>query len=76
MHTNNNPADITVQLNGEPVQVASHSFTDLMRQSGIDPGQQGIAVALNNQILPRALWPETQLHDGDIIEVITAMQGG
>jgi len=36
----------------------------------------GIAVAVNNEVVPRSRWAATVLQDGDAVEVITAMQGG
>lgn len=38
--------------------------------------REGIAVALNNRIIPQALWAETILTDKDFILIITATQGG
>ncbi|KAA0127882.1 sulfur carrier protein ThiS [Chryseobacterium sp. SN22] len=38
--------------------------------------QKGIAVALNNCIIPQHSWPETLLNDKDSILIITATQGG
>lgn len=37
---------------------------------------KGIAVALNNQVIPQAQWPTTPLNDRDTILIITATQGG
>ncbi|MBL7706642.1 MAG: sulfur carrier protein ThiS [Taibaiella sp.] len=37
---------------------------------------KGIAVALNNQVVPRAQWPATPLNDRDTILIISATQGG
>jgi thiamine biosynthesis protein ThiS len=36
----------------------------------------GIAVAVNNEVVPRSQWAGTVLQEGDAVEVITAMQGG
>ncbi|WP_292009060.1 sulfur carrier protein ThiS [Chryseobacterium sp.] len=38
--------------------------------------KNGIAVAVNNRIVPRSSWPETILKDKDSILIITATQGG
>lgn len=38
--------------------------------------KKGIAVALNNRIIPISSWPDTLLHDQDSILIITATQGG
>ncbi|MDR6921632.1 sulfur carrier protein ThiS [Chryseobacterium sp. 2987] len=41
------------------------------------PGKKkGIAVALNNRIVPLSAWAETILNDKDSVLIITAAQGG
>lgn len=41
------------------------------------PGKKkGIAVALNNRIIPLSAWAETSLKDQDSVLIITATQGG
>jgi len=37
---------------------------------------KGIAVALNNQVIPRDHWNSTEIQDKDSILVVTATQGG
>jgi sulfur carrier protein len=36
----------------------------------------GVAVALNDQVVPRGDWPSTIVREADRIEVLTAVQGG
>ncbi|WHT19941.1 sulfur carrier protein ThiS [Crossiella sp. CA-258035] len=36
----------------------------------------GIAVALDGAVVPRASWAETELREGSVVEVLTAVQGG
>jgi sulfur carrier protein len=36
----------------------------------------GVAVALNDQVVPRADWNTTIVREADRIEVLTAVQGG
>ena len=36
----------------------------------------GSAVAVNGEVVPRSAWPARELHDGDRVEVLTAVQGG
>ena len=38
--------------------------------------QKGIAVAINNQVVPRALWEQQSLSAADHITIIRATQGG
>lgn len=41
------------------------------------PGKKkGIAVALNNRIIPLSAWAETILNNNDSVLIITATQGG
>ena len=37
---------------------------------------RGIAVAVNQEVVPRREWASTPLRPGDRIEIITAVQGG
>lgn len=39
-------------------------------------GVGGVAVALNNRVVPRAEWGATRLEDGDAVVVINASCGG
>ncbi|WP_028654580.1 sulfur carrier protein ThiS [Nocardioides sp. J54] len=64
-----------ITLNGEPV-AAIGSVADLLGRRLGDPAPSGVAVALNGEVLPRAQWPATPLADGDVVEVVTAVQGG
>ncbi len=36
----------------------------------------GVAVAVGGSLVPRARWDATVLHDGDSVEIVTAVQGG
>lgn len=38
--------------------------------------QNGVAVALNDQVVPRSAWLDTPLTDGDLLLVVTAIGGG
>jgi sulfur carrier protein len=42
----------------------------------ITGAHQGVAVAVNGEVVPRGGWPTRQLRDGDRVEVLTAAQGG
>lgn len=44
--------------------------------SEVSKTPKGIAVAVNNQIVPRQHWATTTLHQKDKILIITATQGG
>lgn len=41
-----------------------------------DGSVQGIAVAVNDAVVPRGLWAGTRIAPGDRVEIVTAVQGG
>lgn len=74
-------------LNGEPHEVArGATVVDLVAEltdrpltsdgTPTDGGPLGVAVALDSVVVPRSRWGSTTLHEGQHVEVITAMQGG
>lgn len=67
--------DGTVTVNGHPVPVgAERPLVDVVRAAGADP--TGIAVALNATVVARSAWPVTTVRAGDVVEIVTAVQGG
>lgn len=39
-------------------------------------GGARVAVAVNGAVVPRSQWDETDLRDGDAVELLTAVAGG
>jgi sulfur carrier protein len=37
---------------------------------------RGIAIAINNEVIPKSSWHELELKDSDRVTIITATQGG
>lgn len=68
----------SVTINGEERRVRNGiRIPDLLRLAGLDPEQvRGVAVAVNDEVVPRREWPEQAINEGDRIEVVTAKQGG
>ncbi|WP_243791348.1 sulfur carrier protein ThiS [Saccharopolyspora gloriosae] len=64
-----------VVINGSarPVDVDATLATALA-EFGV--AEQGVAVAVDGTVVPRASWTATELRDGAAIEVLTAVQGG
>lgn len=69
---------IQITLNGDPhVLEEGASVADVLREMDLDPSEpKGIAVALNEEVVPKSDWYDRRLSDGDRVEVITARQGG
>lgn len=38
--------------------------------------RRGVAVAVNHEVVPRGLWTDTALADGDRVEILEPQQGG
>jgi sulfur carrier protein len=44
--------------------------------ASVSDRQTGVAVALNDQVVPRGDWTSTIVCEADRVEVLTAVQGG
>ena len=66
-----------LKVNGDDREFAAlETLVDLLRALSLDPERPGIAVALNERVIPRGELPTTRVQDGDRVEVIHAVQGG
>lgn len=66
-----------LKVNGNTEQVESPATLDrLLAAKAITLETSGVAVAVNNAVVPRAKWSQTPLGEGDTIEIIYAVQGG
>jgi sulfur carrier protein len=64
-------------LNGERADLPDDtSLAGLLARSGVDPQRRGVALARNGEVVPRGRWDDQPLADGDVIELLTATQGG
>ena len=69
-------ASFTIRVNDAPRTVAATTtLADLMRDLGL-ADRKGIAVAVNDRVVPRATWPAHVLAEAERILVIRATQGG
>jgi sulfur carrier protein len=58
-------------INGEPAEVADGTgIVDLLNE------RVGSAIAVNGEVVPRGEHASTRLEDGDVVEIVTAVQGG
>ncbi|MDQ1650316.1 MAG: sulfur carrier protein [Frankiaceae bacterium] len=49
---------------------------DLLARHGHTTAARGVAIAHNGAVVPRAEWPTQSLADGDVVELLVAVQGG
>lgn len=68
----------TLYVNGETTALPHPTPTvaALLADLGYAPDAPGVAVAVNEDLVPRSQWPTHQLHPNDRVEVVTARQGG
>lgn len=67
---------MTVYLNNKPVEVETNShLAALLRKKGLTQ-TGGIAVAINNTVIPKGDWENTPLNENDKLMIITATAGG
>ena len=66
----------TILVNGERRPLEDRRLGDLVRRLGIDPDRPGIAVAIDDEVVPRAEWPARELRGGERVEIVGATQGG
>ena len=67
-----------ILMNGETRELEEGAtVADLIEQSGagVEP-RRGIAVAVDAEVVPRSAWEDTELSEGQTVELLTAIQGG
>ena len=66
----------TITVNGAPRPFKGLSLSVLIAEAGIAPDRRGIAVAVNDAVVPRAAWARTVPRAGDVVEIVQPLQGG
>lgn len=79
MHPNPNPSNamqVTLRVNDKPHTVAhTTTLSQLLAELGVSAAK-GVAVAINDAVVPRSSWLTHRLAEGDQVLVIQATQGG
>lgn len=66
---------VSVTVNGMPRRVArSATIADVV--AAVSTARSGIAVAVNDEVVPRGGWGSRRLRERDRVEILTAVQGG
>ena len=67
---------MTIELNGEPVELEEPATvsTVVLRAGASD--RRGVAVAVDGEVVPRSAWDDTNLSEGQRVEIVGAIQGG
>lgn len=64
---------LQIKVNNQTKEIDSTSVNELLKE--LDIAANGIAIALNHIILPRASWNK-QLNENDEVTIIRATRGG
>jgi sulfur carrier protein len=62
-------------VNGRGLESVAELSVDAL-VAELTAARRGVAVAVNGTVVPRSTWAEVPLADGDVVEVLTAAQGG
>ena len=67
---------MNIYINNEPFQFeVTNTLFIVLEQRGLAL-RTGVAVAVNNIVVPKSNWDNTLLNDGDKILIISATKGG
>ncbi|NEO71172.1 sulfur carrier protein ThiS [Moorena sp. SIO3H5] len=70
-----NTTQITLEVNGESRTCSSDTkLPQLLEQLGLNP--RLVAVEYNGEIIHRQFWDQTQMQEGDQLEIVTIVGGG
>ncbi|WP_367755458.1 sulfur carrier protein ThiS [Flavobacterium sp. WC2430] len=66
-----------LKINNQTKQFAENSLTiQALLDLEIPEKQNGIAIAINNTVIPKSNWNSHSIQETDIILIISATQGG
>ena len=66
-----------IRVNGEETEVRLNlNVHDLLIALELDPVQSGIAVAVDQEVIPKTEWRGTPLRENSDVEIIRPVQGG
>ena len=68
---------MNIKLNGEDALLESEiKLSDFISSQLNGKEPNGVAVALNEMVIPKQKWESVTIKENDSIEIITAVQGG
>ena len=67
---------MNIKVNGELVVLNEHMSLSEVIDLYVKKDPTGIAVALNNKIIPKYKWESEPIGENDSVEIVHAVQGG
>jgi sulfur carrier protein len=65
-----------IVFNGAEKPLVARTLAGLLRQAGVALETRGLAVAINEAVVPRRAWEDTAVQPGDRVEVVKMFSGG
>ena len=66
-----------IKVNGRDTDAEPGTqLAEILRRFDIAANAAGVAVAVNDTVVPRREWASRKLDHGDVVEIIHAVQGG
>lgn len=65
---------MNIVLNQQPETVTETNVAAVVAALGQD--KPGVAIALNGQVLSRRQWGDTELNEGDVLDLFSVIAGG
>lgn len=65
---------MNIKINNETKTVEATNLTQLATELAMP--ERGVAIAVNNRVVPRTSWADTALNEGDNVTIIKAAFGG
>jgi sulfur carrier protein len=66
-----------IRLNGQVCEIrAGETLAVVLDRLGVSLDARGVAVSVDDEVVPRAAWESFALPEDARVEVLTAMQGG
>ena len=67
---------VQVKVNGRETRIETGTtLVEMLRGLEMDAAE-GVAVAINDAVVSRREWTSRRLQEGDVVEIIRAVQGG
>ncbi|MBV9867461.1 MAG: sulfur carrier protein ThiS [Abitibacteriaceae bacterium] len=63
-----------IKLNGELRESSAQTVAELLQE--LQAPVTGVAIAVNEQVIRKSEYATTPLQEGDVVELIRAVQGG
>jgi sulfur carrier protein len=66
---------ISISYNGHPKQIDANSTVEQLLKDNLS-STEDIAIAINTTFIPRESYPQHIINDGDVIDIVSPIQGG